>query len=285
MNRLLLLCFTALPLFGAEEQTLHSSLQGYYEHRIYTNSKQKTDGKIYGIGGDIHYNKNEFRFNYEDGGAHTKKPPLNRDLQNKKIFLRYGYSPNKEWQFHINYLSVLDDNIAITSGGDGYGAGISYGPNRQFSFNATQYMVTYHDFRSYQSDIKLEYKTHMKELKVKFSILGKYIKLNQRHPNSFTRNARNHYFTSGIKLHAHYKSYHCGAGAYFGKRVFAVMNDGFKLQHHAMEFNRTYAVGVGKTFDKFVFRVQYIYNKASELPLNNTNVTIKNYRFILNYKL
>jgi len=39
-------------------------------------------------------------------------------------------------------------------------------------------------------------------------------------------------------MHAYYHDYHMGVGAFFGKRVFAVMNDGFKVQHHAMEFKR-----------------------------------------------
>jgi hypothetical protein len=61
------------------------------------------------------------------------------------------------------------------------------------------------------------------------------------------------------------------------------MNDGFKIQHHAMEFDRTYAIGAGKTFSKIIFRTQYIYQRAKELPIENKNVTIRNLRFILNY--
>jgi len=63
------------------------------------------------------------------------------------------------------------------------------------------------------------------------------------------------------------------------------MNDGFKLQHHAMEFDRTYAIGVGKSISDFILRVQYIYQRAEELPMQNNNVEIDNIRFLLNLKI
>jgi len=284
MKKLLPL-LVAVPIFALEQQSVHSSLLAYYENKTYTNSKQKIDGRVYGIGGDIHYNKSALRFAYEDGAATTKKPPMTKDLTNQKLFLRYRYMLNNKLYFHLNYLSVLYDNIAITSGGKGYGGGVEYLYNKQLSSDFTQYYLKYSDFKSYQSDLKFEYKTTLRDLKMKLSLIGKYIKLQDIHPNSFTKNAKNHYFTTGVKLHAHYKSYHFGAAAYFGKRLFAVMNDGFKLQHHAMEFHETYAIGVGKSFGRFIARVQYAYNKATELPINNPDVKITNIRFILNYKL
>ena len=51
-----------------------------------------------------------------------------------------------------------------------------------------------------------------------------------------------------------------------------------------MEFDRTYAVSVGKTISKFVLRFQYIYQRAKELPIKNENVEVQNLRFIANYK-
>ncbi len=86
------------------------------------------------------------------------------------------------------------------------------------------------------------------------------------------------------KLHTHYNDWHFGAAAFFGRRAFAVMNDGFKLQHHAMEFDRTYAVGVGKNIGNAVVRLQYIYQRATELPIQNANVEVRNIRLLLNYK-
>ena len=50
------------------------------------------------------------------------------------------------------------------------------------------------------------------------------------------------------------------------------MNDRFKLQHHAMEFDRTYAAGVGKDIGKAVLRLQYIYQRAEDIPMKNKDV-------------
>ena len=122
------------------------------------------------------------------------------------------------------------------------------------------------------------------DIKIKLTSITKYIKLDEENVNSFTKNAEDDYLTSGLKLHLHYEGYHFGSAVYFGKRVFAIMDDGFKIQHHAMEFDRTYAFGIGKTISDVVIRFQYVYQRATELPINNKGVDIKNLRLIVNYK-
>jgi len=62
------------------------------------------------------------------------------------------------------------------------------------------------------------------------------------------------------------------------------MQDGFKVQHHAMEFDRTYAIGARRTFGDFVLRAQYIYQRAEELPISNKDVEVSVFRLITNYK-
>ena len=283
--KLLLLVLISTYLFAVPSEIIHSSISTYIEDRTYTNSIQKNDANTYGIGADVHYNGSEYKATYEYTHADTKQPPLNEDLKNHKIFLRYGYNINQDIKLNLNYLSVLNDNIAITDGGDGYGLGLSYTFNKKFLTNFTQYMVVYDDFNTYQSDLSFIYKTKINGVGLKLSSISKYIKIDEKSKNSFTKNAKNNYFTSGIKLHAHYNTYHFGAGAYFGKRAFSIMNDGFKLQHHAMEFDRTYAIGVGKSISDFILRVQYIYQRAEELPMQNNNVEIDNIRFLLNLKI
>jgi len=284
MKKLLPL-FVAAPLFALESQTIHSSILGYYENKTYTHSKQKINGEVYGVGGDIHLDKHAIRFTYEYATANTKQPPLTKDLTNEKLFFQYKYNFIKKLYLHLNYLNVLDDNIAITSGGKGYGTGVEYNFTPLLTSDVTQYIIKYDDFKTYQSDIRVNYTLHYKKIPITLSFIGKYIQLQDIHTNSFTKNAQKHYFTPGIKLHTHYKSYHFGAAAYFGKRAFAVMNDGFKIQHHAMEFTKTYALGIGKSFRRVVARVQYAYNEATELPINNPNVKIENIRLLFNYKL
>ncbi len=159
-----------------------------------------------------------------------------------------------------------------------------YHIRKNINTNFTQYYTDYDDFNVYQSDLTINYKMKIDDIKVKLTSITKYIKLDEENVNSFTKNAEDDYLTSGLKLHLHYEGYHFGSAVYFGKRVFAIMDDGFKIQHHAMEFDRTYAVGIGKNISDFVLRLQYIYSRATELPAENENVEVSNVRLLLNYK-
>jgi hypothetical protein len=282
--RYFFLLFLSSSLFATISEPIHSSVSAYYETISYSNSKQKIDSKVYGVGADIHHKGTEYKISYEQGDADTKQPPLQSDLHFKKLYLRYASSLNKQWRFNLNYINILNDNIAITDGGASYGMGLSYLSNKYSTYNFTQYYTDFKDFKVYQSDLRFDSIKKYSALQVKYSIIAKYLRLQDKNPNAFTHYAQSHYTTLGLKAHAHYNKYHFGAGAYFGERSFAIMNDGFKIQHHAMEFDRTYALGIGKTFSKSVLRMQYIYQRAKELPIQNSDVIIKNFRFILNYK-
>jgi len=253
-------------------------------NKTFEHSVQKTDGRVYGIGADIHFEASEYRFAYERAYTNTKKPSLDRDLKIDKLFLQYAYTFNDTFAANINYINILNDNIAITDGGKTYGAGLTYHFNKKLSANFTQYYTDYDDFNVYQSDLRMTYKTQINNIKIKLSSVTKYISIDEEQRNVFTKNAEEDYLTSAIEVHAHYASWHFGAVGYLGKRAFAIMNDGFKIQHHAMEFDRTYAVGIGKSIGDFVIRLQYIYQEATELPMLNEDVKVKNTRVIVNYK-
>jgi hypothetical protein len=281
--KLILLLLLNVSLWATSE-TVHSSIITYAENKNFENSIQKEDGKIYGIGADIHINFSEYRFAYEHGDTNTKQPPLKEDLKTDKLFLRYSYNLQNDFEFNVNYINILNDNIAITDGGQSYGAGVTYHIKKNINTNFTQYYTNYDDFNVYQSDLTINYKMKINDIKVKLASVTKYINIDEKNMNGFTKNANNTYLTSGLKLHLHYDGYHFGSAVYFGKRVFAIMDDGFKIQHHAMEFDRTYAVGIGKNISDFVLRLQYIYARAEELPMENENVKVSNIRVLLNYK-
>ncbi|MBN2815179.1 MAG: hypothetical protein JXQ67_00740 [Campylobacterales bacterium] len=278
------LLLSTLPLLAVDIQTVHSSASLYYELRDFSNSVQKDDGAFVGVGGDIHYKEHELRFTYEKGNVNTKQPPLQENLNNDILFLRYGYNINEKLAFNTNFINVMYDNMVPTDEAVAYGLGVTYSPSKALSANFTQYYTNYQIFESYQSDLALHYKSSYEKLKYKISLIAKHIDLRDKDSNIFSKNAQNNYTTAGFKFHSHYESYHFGFGAYFGKRVFAIMNDGFKIQHHAMEIDKTYALGIGKTFGDLVIRYQYIYQRAVELPMQNKNVDIVNNRFIVNYK-
>ncbi len=283
---LLLLSMTSI-LFAELSDTVHSSLSTYVEHKTFSNSKQKTDAKIYGVGADVHYNQHAYKFTYEHGDTKTKRTALAKDLATDKIFLKYGYEFDDRFSMNLNFISILRDNIAPTDEGDIYAFGLSYNPSKKIQSNFTQYLSNYRDFKVYQSDLRVDVKTKISDVDIKISSITKYIKIEDKVANSFTKNAKEDYLTTGIKLHSHLGTYHFGAGAYLGKRVFAIMDDGFKVQHHAMEFDRTYALGFGKVMKPFVFRVQYIYQRATELAINpapNKDIDVQTYRLVANYK-
>ena len=280
----LIILFILSTSLWATSETVHSSIVTYIESKDFDNSVQKEDGKVYGIGADIHLDHSEYRFAYEYGDTNTKQPPLKEDLRTDKLFLKYSYDFQNNFEFNVNHINILNDNIAITDGGKTYGVGITYHIRKNINTNFTQYYTNYEDFNAYQSDLTINYKMKIDDIKVKFTSVTKYIKLDEENVNGFTKNAENSYLTSGLKLHLHYDGYHFGSAIYFGKRVFAIMDDGFKIQHHAMEFDRTYAVGIGKNISDFVLRLQYIYSRATELPAENENVEVSNVRLLLNYK-
>ena len=268
-------------------QTIHSSLSSYLENKTFKNSVQKEDALVYGVGADIHYNGSEYKLTYEQGKTNTKQPPLKEDLEVKKLFLRYEYNFDKEFALNVNYIGILKDNLAPTDGGVGFAGGFTYTFNRKTSLNFTQFYTEYDDFDIFQSDLNIYYKTHINNVKIELNSDTKFISVeDDEAKGTYTNNAQSTYWTSGVKLHAHYNSYHFGSAIYFGKRAFAIMDNGFKIQHHAMEFDRSYALGVGKNFYDFVVRAQYIYQRAIELPVNrDKHIEVTNFRLIINYKL
>ena len=286
MKHYLLILFTLSSSLLADITTevVHSSISAYYEDKTYSNSAQKNDGIVYGVGGDIHTKKSAYKFAYEHAHTKTKQPPLPKDLKVDKLFLKYTYKLDDKFSFNLNFINVLDDNLAETDNGKAYGIGLSYKLNEKLITNFTQYYTNYDNFDAYQSDLKFEYKFKLNKFKFKLKSITKYIDINTQNKSKFTDYTDNDYLTTGVLLHAHYNSYHFGAGGYYGKRIFAIMSDGLKIQHHAVEIDKTYVFGLGKTISDFIFRVQYIYQEGAELPAHRDNVKIKNLRLILNYK-
>lgn len=281
---LIIIFLSNITLFAVETQTVHSSASLYYEMKNFSNSLQKDDGVLYGVAADVHYKDSEFRMAYERADTNTKKPPLSKNLENEILFLKYAHQLNSAFTLNVNYINVLHDNLVPTDKSFAYGAGVTYNYDKSLSINFTQYYVDYKNFESYQSDLNIDKKLKYKAINYKLSLIGKQIFLQHKDSNNFSKNAQNDYTTIGVKLHAHYETYHLGMGAFFGKRAFAIMNDGFKIQHHAMEIDRTYAIGVGKSFGDFVLRYQYVYQRAKELPMQNKDVDVSTNRLTLNYK-
>jgi hypothetical protein len=165
-----------------------------------------------------------------------------------------------------------------TDNGRIYGIGYQYR-----TFGISQYFSDYKHFNVYQTDLKYTFKYNGDQIRIDTTVLGKYQHLWDKDSNTFSKNAQSNYFTPGIKIHLHYQDYHFGTGAFFGKRVFALMEEGMRIQHHAMEFDKTYMAGVGRHFGKFDIHLKYAYQEATELPRNNPDVNVNNFMVQFGY--
>ena len=266
-------------LFFTLSHAESTTLKLIYENFNFENSKKKDQGKRYVVALNHQTDDDLYQLVYERTNTDTLKPPLTKDLHVNKYFLKYSRKLDDKQSFSVSY-ATIDDNIMYeTDGGNIYGLGYKIG-----AFGLTQYLSDYDNFNVYQTEMKYTFKEAFGEIKTFATVLGKYIYLQDKNSNAFSANAQDDYFTPGLKIHAHYKDYHMGAGAFFGKRAFAVMNDGFKIQHHAMEFNETYMFGLGKHISDVDVSLKYVYQKATEIPIGNDNVKVQNIILQLGYR-
>lgn len=256
-----------------------TTIQMTYENFDFENSKKKDDGKRYGMVLSHKTENANYQLAYDKTNTNTFQPPLPSDLHVNKYYLKYTHKLDNKQYISFNYATIDDNLMEAVDGGHIYGFGYKYG-----AFGLTQYISDYNQFNVYQTDIEYMFKKRFGELFVGAKVLAKYIHIKDKDSNNFSKNAKEDYLTPGFKLHAHYKSYHMGAGAYFGKRVFAVMKDGLKVQHHAMEFNKTYMIGVGKHFNDLDITVKYVYQEATEIPIHNQNVKVDNFILQVGYR-
>ncbi len=266
---------SALLCHAQENTTLRFS----YEHLDFDGSVKKDKGDRFGIQIDHQYDRHLFQAAYEKTDTQTFKPPLKQNLHVNKYYLKYTYALDEKQAWHISYATIDDNLMKETDGGHIFGAGYCYG-----SWDLTQYLSDYKHFNVYQTDLKYTYKKTFGAWKTATTLIGKYIHLQDRKSNPFSQNAKENYFTPGVKLHAHYGAYHMGAGAFFGKRIFGVMQNGFKVQHHAMEFEQTYMAGIGRHFGATDVTLRYVYQKATEVPVHNDDVKVDNLVLQLRYR-
>jgi hypothetical protein len=276
----ILLSTLLCTLLSAKEEENHAhegsnNIKINYETLDFENSKKKKDGKRYGIELDQEDKHQHFQLYYEKSKTNTTNiMPTNLDV--KKYTLKYEYKFTQKERINFLYATIDDNLMKETNSGKIYGIG--YGKN---GLGLTQYLSNYPHFDVYQSDIKYSFKKGI----LKTTFIAKYIHLKDKNSNNFSKNAKTNYLTGGVKLHSHYSGYHLGAGVYLGKRIFAVMKEGFKVQHHAMEFKESYMAGVGHSVGKnLMAHIRYGYHKAKEIPINNNNVKVKNLSFDMVYK-
>jgi len=232
----------------------------------FTHSKKKEDGTRYGIEIDHEDRHHHLQFYYERTDTHTK-PIVPKDLAVNKYTVKYQYKRDVASRVSLLYTTIDDNLMEETDGGKIYGIGYDYQ-----GVGLHQYLSDYPHFNVYQSDLRYRLQVHG----VRGTLEGKYIHLQDKNSNPFSQNAKPDYATFGVKLHTHYHGIHWGAGAYWGRRIFAVMKEGFGVQHHAMEFKESYTLGVGHHFGKRLSaHLRYSYHEAKEIVSRNDHVKVE----------
>ncbi|OQX57835.1 MAG: hypothetical protein B5M52_06555 [Helicobacteraceae bacterium 4484_230] len=277
------ICLIALALMSVASASQNTtSIRAQYEMKDFKNSKQKTEGTTKTLTLKQLYNAHLFKAAYERTDTETK-PYIPKDLEVKKLFARYGYRIDGQWGVYGGYIAI-DDNLVSTDGGKIYSLGVQYAPSGQLEFAMTGYYGDYDIMKTFQIDAKMLYRYAFGEVKSRSVIIVKQINIDDCQEGSICSNAKNSYLTPGFIQSLVYHGYFATVGAFFGKRVFAVMHDGFKVQHHAMEFDKTMMAALGKRFESLELMLKYVYQEAEELPMKNSGVEVRNTVIMLGYR-
>ena len=275
-----ILCLVLINItIEAKEEEYHehegkSNIKFNYEILDFTHSLKKIEGKRYGIELDHENTVHHYQFYYEKTNTDTTKI-VPKDLHVNKYTMKYQYKFSSQERLSFLYTRIDDNLMKETNGGDIYGVGYS-----KSGLALTQYLSDYPHFNVYQTDMKYTLKYNG----IKWTALGKYIHLLHKNSNNFSKKAKTDYFTAGLKVHTHYKGYHLGAGVFVGDRIFAVMKEGFRVQHHAMEFKNSFMCGVGhKITDDIAAHIRYTHHEAKEVPMSHDNVKVDDITFDMVY--
>jgi len=285
-----------LPLFLLSQLSAHdyhnlvsnTMLKTSIGYSEFTDSKQKTDARVYTLSVHSKIDKHKIELYQLYSKAHTIQPPISEDLEVSKTFARYSYDFSKQHNINVSFMDITD-NLVPTDGGKIYGLGYIYKQPQYFRVLLNQYHSDYKDFSVNQSDVNIQFHKELDAWEFDVNVMLKSISLNNYSNSIFNPKFKgsepdDNYLTTGIKLHTAYQSYHAGVGAWFGDRIFAVMNNGFATQHHAMRFTEGYFVTVGKKFKGINVIAKYTYQKADELPSNTFDVGVESFSLQVAYK-
>ncbi|WP_072682407.1 hypothetical protein [Arcobacter sp. LA11] len=278
----ILLCSTVLcGLLYAD----NSSITYGYGIKDYSNSASKINGKIHILDISHEISNHKFSIGYQGDNVDRTVHPIskaNRDLDVEKYNAKYIYKANDKIKVKASFIKIID-NLAPTDQGKVYGLGGTYTITKGFNAAVDIYKSDYKNFDVNQYDFSISKGFKIDNLKLKATIIAKKIDIDGQKYGSYSFKDKD-YFTTGLKLGANYNGYVGGIGAFFGKRVFTVLDGGTKVQHHAMEQNRTYMLKFGKKFKDFDIVAKYSFQNGKELPENRNDVDTKVVSLSLTYK-
>ncbi len=243
-----------------------------YDYFDFSHSKQKDYGNRATARAKVSNEGVNLQVAYQKTLTETYKPPLSENLNVDKLFVRYEQKVFTTDRYDLG-LIMLKDNLVSTDGGKLFYAGYIHHFTPLVALEGDLYYGYYDIMKTYQFDVALKLHKKFGALDTRVIAVAKEIVVDAC-SNGFCANAEPNYLSAGLKVKLDYESYFLHGAGFTGKRVFAVMMEGFRLQHHAMEFDRTYMLGLGKRFDDIELKLKYTYQRAKELPMNNGGVTI-----------
>ena len=258
-----------------------------YEYGIkdYKNSASKIDGKIQILNISHKIFNHKFKIGYQNDNVDRTLHPIsekNRDLDIEKYNIKYIYKLNGKLNFKTSYIKIID-NFAPTDQGKVYGIGTKYAITESVKTAVNIYKSNYDNFNINQYDFSISKGFKIHSLKLRSTLIAKKINIDGEKYGNYIFKDKN-YFTTGLKLGVKYNGFTSGVGAFFGKRIFSVLDDGMKVQHHAMEQDKTYMISLGKKIKNFDILAKYSYQNGKELPENRDNIDIEFISLSLTYK-
>lgn len=263
-------------LFGSTEILLKTSLKDY------DNSKYKLDGKENTLGLIQAYSFGKIGINIQEDKVDLKNHPKSKTLEVEKYNLNYQHFVDESVALKGSYIKIID-NLSPTDQGKVYGLGGTYYIQKGLGVTADLYKSDYKTFDVNQYDLGVFKGFKVGEVEGKSSVVLKSIQINGEKYANYTFKDKE-YQTIGVNLQGSYRGFFGGVGAFLGKRMFAVLEDGNAVQHHAMEQDKTYMASFGKKFENLDIALQYSFQNGKELPESRDDVDTKVTSLMLKYK-
>lgn len=277
--RLLLSSIVALPLITSTSSATEVNISHTLETLDFDNSPKKRNAIRNTFVVNIKKDQAQYRMAYEKMDAKTFRSTLKEDFDIEQLHLGYRRKLSPKTSINAGLINI-QDNIAPTDEAMVYNLGFSH---KQFEFN--QYFSDYKTFNTYQTDLKIKGKSKVGDIAVNHALIAKYIRLDGKENSAYTRRAEDNYLAAGVMLNAKYQGYSLGFNALWGDRVFTVMKNGMKVQHHSQEFSESYVISLGKRLNKkTAIALKQCYLQGTLLSASAPEIEKKSTMLQLNYK-
>jgi hypothetical protein len=271
--------------FLASSLLANSEISTNYTYKDYDNSKTKTNGKTLDYRLLHNFENSQIVINYEDSLTKRENEITKAKLTSlevEKLSMKYLYPISADLSFKTSFINI-EDNLAPTDDGKIYGLGLIKSMNSSTEIKVDTYLSDYEDFNVNQYDLTFVKRFKFNEINFMGQTGIKYIDINgSKYGNYILKD--NYYTSYFLNLNANYNGFIFGLGFMDGDRLFAVQEDGLKVEHHALEQSKTYMISLGKKIKDIDLISRYIYSKSDELPENRDNVRSKFVSIGFNYK-